>query len=133
MALGAVFAAAGYMAAAAVFNFIIDFSAGKLNSDGFWQDRVVTWEIQALALLVGGGVAGYNSANGLKRGVLVGVIASFFLMMLLIGFGRMTPEVAALSVAGSFTLCLAGGYFGGQLFPPVLEYKSRRLGPANFP
>ena len=44
--LGAVVAAAGYMTAAAVFNFLIDFSAGRLTSDGWWQDRVVTWEIQ---------------------------------------------------------------------------------------
>ena len=131
VALGAAFVAAGYLTAAAVFNFIIDFSAGQLASDGFWQDRVVTWEIQALAVLVGGGVAGYNTANGLKQGMCVGLLASVFLMVVLFGFSRMTPETAALTVVGCFCLCLAGGWFGSQLFPPVIAYRpSRRLGPA---
>jgi hypothetical protein len=132
VALGAVFAAAGYMTAAALFNFILDFSAGKLTSDGFWQDRVVTWEIQALAVLVGGGVAGYNTANGLKQGMFVGVVASVLVMAVLFGFSRATPEVAALTAAGCFSLCMAGGYFGAQLFPPIAEYKSRQFGPATF-
>ena len=83
VALGAVFVAAGYSLAAVVFNFIIDFSAGKLASDGFWQDRVVTWEIQALAILVGGAVAGYNTSNGLKQGLCVGLLASAFLAAVL--------------------------------------------------
>ncbi len=133
VALGAVFAAAGYMAAAMIFNLVIDFGAGKLASDGFWQDRVVTWEIQALAVLVGGGLAGYNTPNGLKQGLYVGVASSILLMMVLFGLSRMTPEQAALTVIGCFCLCLAGGWFGSQLFPPVLEFKSRRLGPASAP
>jgi hypothetical protein len=133
VALGAIFAAAGYMTAAMIFNFIIDFSSGKLASDGFWQDRVVTWEIQALAVLVGGGLAGYNTANGLKQGMFVGLAASVLLMCVLFGASRMTPEQTTLTIAGCFSLCLAGGWFGSQLFPPVLEFKSRRFGPASAP
>jgi hypothetical protein len=133
VALGAVFAAAGYMTATMIFNFIIDFSSGKLASDGFWQDRVVTWEIQALAVLVGGGLAGYNTPNGLKQGMFVGLAASILLMCILFGLSRMTPEQAVLTVVVCFCLCLAGGWFGSQLFPPVLEFKSRRLGPASLP
>jgi hypothetical protein len=133
VALGAAFAAAGYMAAAMIFNFIIDFSSGKLASDGFWQDRVVTWEIQALAVLVGGGLAGYNTANGLKQGMYVGLAASMLLMGVLIGLSRMTPEQTMLTVAGCFSLCLVGGWFGSQLFPPVLHFKGRRLGSASAP
>ncbi len=126
--LGAVVAAAGYMTAAAVFNFLIDFSAGRLTSDGWWQDRVVTWEIQALAVLIGGAVAGYNTASGLKQGLFVGLLASFFLMVVLFQFNRATPEIAALTVAACFCLCTGGGWFGSQLFPPVVTYRSRRLG-----
>jgi len=133
VALGAVFAAAGYMTAAMLFNFIIDVSSGKLASDGFWQDRIVTWEIQALVVLVGGGVAGYNTANGLKQGMFVGLAASILLMCILVGLSRTRPDQAVLTVVGCFCLCLAGGWFGSQLFPPVLEFKSRRLGPASLP
>jgi DNA-directed RNA polymerase subunit RPC12/RpoP len=133
VALGAVFAAAGYMTATMIFNFIIDFSSGKLASDGFWQDRVVTWEIQALVVLIGGGLAGCNTANGLKQGMYVGLAASVLLTAVLFGVSRMTPEQMALTVVGCFSLCLAGGWFGSQLFPPVLEFKSRRFGPASAP
>ena len=133
VALGAAFVAAGYMTAALVFNFIIDFSAGKLASDGFWQDRIVTWEIQALAVLVGGAVAGYNTANGLKQGLCVGLLASVVLGAVLFGFSRTGPEAAAVTVVGCFCLSLAGGWFGSQLFPPVLEYRpSRRFGAASY-
>ncbi len=131
VALGATFVAAGYLTAAMIFKFIIDFSAGQLASDGFWQDRVVTWEIQALAILVGGGVAGYNTSNGLKQGLCVGLLASVFLGAALFGFSRVAPETAALTVFGCFGLCLVGGWFGSQLFPPVLSVRaSRRFGPA---
>jgi hypothetical protein len=131
VALGAAFVAAGYLTAAMIFNFIIDFSAGQLASDGFWQDRIVTWEIQALAVLVGGGLAGYNTANGLKQGVCVGLLASGLLTAMLFGFGRMAPETAALTVIGCFGLCAVGGWFGSQMFPPVVAYRSsRRMGPA---
>ena len=57
-----------------------------MTSDGWWQDRVVTWEIQALAVLIGGAVAGYNTANGLKQGLYVGLLASAFLMVVLFNF-----------------------------------------------
>ena len=131
VALGAAFVAAGYLTAAMVFNFLIDFSDGKLASDGFWQDRIVTWEIQALAVLVGGAVAGYNTANGLKQGMCVGLVASGLLTAVLFGFSRMAPETAMLTVFGCFCLCMAGGWFGSQLFPPVVACRrSRRFGPA---
>ena len=103
--LGAVVAAAGYMTAAAVFSFLIDFSAGRLSSDGWWQDRVVTWEIQALAVLLGGAVAGFNTSNGLKQGLCVGLPGLGFPDGLLFGFSRTTPEVTVLTVAGCFCLC----------------------------
>ncbi len=131
VALGAAFVAAGYLTAAMVFNFIIDFSAGKLASDGFWQDRIVTWEIQALAVLVGGAVAGYNTANGLKQGMCVGLVAAGLLTAVLFGFSRIAPQTAALTIFGCFCLCMAGGWFGSQLFPPVVAYRrSHRFGPA---
>ncbi|HVS39623.1 MAG TPA: hypothetical protein VMS17_28965 [Gemmataceae bacterium] len=130
--LGAVTAAAGYMTAGAVFAFLIDFSAGRLTSDGWWQDRVVTWEIQALAILIGGAVAGYNTGNGLKQGLFVGLAASFFLMAILFGVNRSAPEIAVLTVAGCFCLCAVGGWFGGTLFPPVSTVKSHRLASASW-
>jgi len=131
VALGGVVAAAGYLTAAAIFNFLLDFSNGRLTSDGFWQDRVVTWEIQALAILIGGAVAGYNTANGLKQGACVGLLTSMALMVFLFNINRRTtPEVAALTVVGCFCLCLVGGWFGGQLFPPIVPQRSRRLDAA---
>jgi DNA-directed RNA polymerase subunit RPC12/RpoP len=128
--LGAVVAAAGYLTAAAIFNFLIDFSAGRLTSDGFWQDRVVTWEIQALAVFIGGGVAGYNTSSGLKQGLCVGLLNAICLMAIFFNFRRAAPEIAALTVGACFCLCAIGGWFSGQLFPPVVAPRSRRWSAA---
>ena len=130
--LGAVVAAAGYMTAAAVFNFLIDFSAGRLTSDGWWQDRVVTWEIQALAVLIGGGRGGLQHGQRPQTGPVRRLAG------LGIPDGRAVRTSAALrrkspslTEFGCFCLCLAGGWFGSQLFPPVVAYKSRRLNTAQ--
>jgi hypothetical protein len=130
VALGAVVAAAGYLTAAALYSFIIDFSAGKLTSDGFWQDRLATWEIQSLAVMLGGAVAGYNTRNGLTHGMCVGGLTSGFLLVALLGFARVAPEAAAVAATACLCLCLVGGWFGSQLFPPLVPERPRNLGPA---
>jgi hypothetical protein len=130
VALGSAVAVAGCLSAATLFNFLLDASAGKLSTTSVWQDRVIIWEIQALAVLVGSAAAGYNTPNGLKQGLFVGATVGVVLMGLQLALNRATPEVATLTVAAAFVLSLTGGWFGGQLFPPVVRFKGRGLGPA---
>jgi hypothetical protein len=130
VALGAAVAVAGCLCAASLFNFLLDASAGKLSTTSVWQDRVIIWEIQALAVLVGSAAAGYNTPNGLKQRLFVGATVGVVLMGLQLALNRATPEVATVTVAVAFGRSVAGGWFGGQLFPPAVRFKGRGFGPA---
>jgi hypothetical protein len=125
---GTALAVAGTLCANMLFDLVLTAGKGKLTIPAEIQDRVFTWEIKALALLLGGALAGSTTANGLKQGLFVGVATS----MALVALHAQTPQAVALTVTCCFTLTLVGGWFGGQLFPPVVRYGSTRgLGPAS--
>jgi hypothetical protein len=82
--------------------------------------------------LAGGAVASINTYNGLKQGLCVGIAT----MLILAGVHGAEStdrwfELAAFIFCSSLCLCLVGGWFGSQLFPPVVPFKRRRLGPAS--
>jgi hypothetical protein len=94
------------------------------------QDQIVTWEIKALAVLVGGAVAGSNTHNGLKQGLCVGVASGSMLVISLGVTHRAAFDVAGLTLISVLSLSLVGGWFGSQLLPPVVPVKRLRgLGP----
>jgi hypothetical protein len=125
---GAALAVAGTLSATLLLRFALEAGKGKISIPAEIQDRVFTWEIQALALLLGGALAGATTANGTKQGLFVGVATS----MALVALQSQSPQAVAVTVACCFSLTLLGGWFGGQLFPPVVKYGSTRgLGPAS--
>ncbi len=130
-ALGIALAVAGTLSASVVLDFVIDASQGKLSTTDEMVDRVVTWEIKALALVLGGALAGATRANGLKQGLAVAVGSSAILIGIQLNQPNHRLELALLNLVSCFSLALAGGWFGSQLFPPVLKLRRRRgLGPA---
>jgi hypothetical protein len=124
--VGALLAVAGTLSAGALFDMAIDASDGKLATSDEMQDYVIIWEIKALAMLLGGGLAGATTRNGAKQGLAVGIICSAILIG--IGINRQPRWLlaAGLALASALPLCLAGGWFGSQLFPPV--FRLRRKG-----
>jgi hypothetical protein len=131
VAVGVGIAVAGTLSALALFEMALDVSAGKLGTTDELQDRFVTWEIKTLALLLGGAFAGATTNNGLKQGLVVGVATSVILVGIQISRLDQWEPVAVLTMASALTLSLAGGWFGSQLFPPVVNFRGRsRLGPA---
>ena len=124
--VGALFAIVGALSATLIFQKVMDVSAGKLGTTHALQDRVITWEIKALALLVGGALAGASTPNGFKQGLVVAILSG----VVLIGLqGPRTDsflEVAFYTTVSTFGLCIAGGWFGGQLFPPLVKMNRRR-------
>jgi hypothetical protein len=130
--LGVALAVAGTMSATMIFDKVLDLGAGKLATSSDTQDWIITWEIKALALLVGGGLAGATTANGLKQGLAVGLLTSFILVSIQGRFAAHWLEVALFTLASSFSLCLVGAWFGSQLFPPIVKApRGGRLGPAS--
>jgi hypothetical protein len=132
VAAGTALAVAGTLSAALIFDKMIDVSNGVLATTHDVQDRIITWEIKALAVLLGGVLAGSGSRNGLKQGLCVGLAASVILLGIQLQFSKSWPNVLVLTAGISFSLSLVGGWFGSQLFPPVVKARRKgTLGPAS--
>jgi len=84
----------------------------------------VTWEISALAMIVGGALAGATTRNGSKQGFCVGVGTATVLAGIRLATRTHTLELLILMLISALSLCFVGGWFGGHLLPPV--YRSRR-------
>lgn len=127
--LGTALAVAGSLSATALFNLIVRLGEGGLSESGNMLDRLVTWEIKALALIAGAALAGANTHNGLKQGLCVGIATTLILAATeYVEPARWLEMVVLLSIS-TLCLCLVGGWFGSQLFPPVVPYKRRPIGP----
>jgi len=128
VAAGAILAVTGALAATLLFEQILDLSHGKLATTDEWQDQLIILEIKALALLSGGLLAGATTRNGLKQGLCVGLAAT----VLLLGIERNAVkdwkdwlQMAASTALAALSLSLAGGWFGSQLFPPLVRKRRR--------
>ncbi len=125
VALGAALAIAGTLTAEMLFEKVLSYGGGKLGTSTELQDRIIIWEIKALAVLLGSALAGATTPNGFKQGLFVGLFSSFVLVGLESHGSPRWFEIAALTFVSSFSLALAGGWFGGQLFPPVFKVPRR--------
>src|SRR5205823_5149011 len=68
---GSAFNIAGTLSATMILDKVSEVSHGKLGPTSDLQDQLITWELKALALLVGGALAGATTTNGLKQGLVV--------------------------------------------------------------
>jgi hypothetical protein len=126
IAAGATLVVCGVIWSSMIMKWMLDFSPVQLEVSTHFQARLVTWEISGLAILVGALFAGATTYNGLKQGLCVGIGAS----VMFIGFQLNNPnyqlETTVLSIISMIALALVGGWFGGQLFPPLGFQKRRR-------
>ena len=124
VAAGTALAVAGTLTATICFEKILEISHGALSTSDDMQDRFITLEIKALALLLGGALAGATTPNGFKQGLFVGIATTVILVGIEMNYVERWVQVAALTVVCSLCLSVVGGWFGSQLFPPLV--KSRR-------
>ncbi len=128
--LGTLFAIAGCLTAQPLLALVLSVS-DSLSLNEYMQEWVLIWEIKAVALLLGGMAAGAGTVNGIKQGLVAGIVTGAVLNVVL-AFRHTTLELVAFSMLLSFGLALAGGWFGGQLFPPVVSRKRLKgLGPGT--
>jgi len=139
VAAGAAVAAAGLLLSDDIRLWLARGTGGLLQTGGVHRGPVVGFQIAIFLLGLGGVVAAAGSGAGFRHGFLTGLLTAaalytaarrseqpfpavdgYFVM-----FGR-TPESiladqrAAAEVLGlTVGLCTAGGWLGGQLFPPL--------------
>jgi hypothetical protein len=106
-----------------ILSIVITASGGTISTH--LQDRLLLFEITALATLAGAGLAGATTRNGLKQGLCVGIGASVVLVGVQLGSPKSVLETTMFMVLSTCFLSLAGGWFGGQLFPPIVERRRR--------
>jgi hypothetical protein len=121
VAVGVSLVVMGVVWANAILEFVLEASSGTLSISSHLQAQLVSWEISALAALFGAGFAGATTFNGLKQGLCVGLGAGVLILGIRIGTAEtpVEPEPLILMISSVFLLTLAGGWFGGQLFPPL--------------
>jgi len=121
-------------------------TATEATPESARQAQFLTWEISVLAMLLGGGIAGSNSNNGMKQGIAVGIIASLILIFAIFIRGESSSTSTPLwifkaigldqavllqrviyTALSVIPLALAGGWFGSQLMPPIIVAKGKRL------
>jgi hypothetical protein len=109
-----------------ILTFILD-ASGILSRTSHLQDRLLVFEISALATLMGAGLAGATTFNGLKQGLCVGIGSSVILVGIQLGSPKAVLETTLFMILSTMILTLAGGWFGGQLFPPILQKRRRKI------
>lgn len=124
--VGTTVAVAGTLWANVILDLVLEASEGKLNVETHLQAKMVTWEIIALAMLVGGALAGANTANGPKQGLCVGGAAAILLFGFRLNAVNVKMQTLLLTSLAAVVLGLAGGWFGSQLFPPLIKTPRRR-------
>ncbi|MBY0523129.1 MAG: hypothetical protein K2R98_07005 [Gemmataceae bacterium] len=144
---GTVLALVGSAWASLILRLMLDYGQGTLSVESTRHAKFVTWEISALALMLGAAAAGATTRNGLKQGLIVGIGTALGLLAIHIQLGTEASQPAQtlcfqlLGVAQDslplgntilYTLVTVipigalGGWFGGQLLPPLAKSRSGR-------
>jgi hypothetical protein len=147
--IGASVAFSGVVAADVMRNLMTAGSAGALHMGSSFHAPVVCLELAAAVVFFGGAAAGAGTGAGTRHGVLTGLVTGIGTVILTAtntqsifpaveGFFwvvniptesiRNTASLAELFVA-VWGFCALGGWFGGQLLPPLATPDQlRRLG-----
>jgi hypothetical protein len=116
----------GVVWAKAILEFLLRASNGNLAITSQLQAQLVSMEISALVAILGAAFAGATTKNGLKQGLCVGIAASAIVLGIQIASPRFVLESAIFTISGIIIVALVGGWFGGQLFPPISSGRRRR-------
>jgi hypothetical protein len=116
---GILLAIGGSLWANVLLDLVVEASEGKMSVRTHLQANLVTWEITALAMLAGGALAGFSTRNGLKQGLCVGLGVASVLVGVHLGGGRVNLDALLLTAGMALAFGLSGGWFGGNLFPPL--------------
>ena len=124
--VGAFVIVVGVVWSQAILDFVLRASSGNLAISSQMQAQLVTMEISALVTILGAAFAGASTKNGLKQGLCVGIGASVIVLGIQINNPKLTLESAIFTMSGIIAISFVGGWFGGQVFPPLSADRRRR-------
>lgn len=110
---------------------LLELTPINVNRPTIFQKKVMTWEIMALAIFLGGAFAGATTWNGTVQGAWVGLLGAAALLGITywsdkpLEFGT----AAVIQLGCILGLSLFGGWFGAKLLPPVVRNVSRPSRP----
>jgi hypothetical protein len=110
-----------------ILNFVLAYSQGQLQISSPLQSTFVTWELIGLFVLVGSGIAGFGMPNGAKQGLCVGIASGLLIVAYRLSSFQFLLEELIFTSFVLLTLSLAGSWFACRLFPPVAQYRRRRI------
>jgi len=143
---GAVGAAAGTVLAGRLREYIIGTSGGAFTANSRIQIHLVTWIIAALAMAIGGGIAGAATRSGLKHGLMAAIPACIGVFLIqtrvlqealpaerffaaVVGLDEANegtpPRIGLFLITNSLLLATFGGWFGSALLPRTTRGPSR--------
>jgi hypothetical protein len=129
---GAAVSAGGSLWANVILDLVLETSEGRLTIDSHLQAQLVTWEIVALAMFCGGALAGATTPNGVTQGLLAGLCVAAISWGARLNGADFQFESVMLAGVAAVSLGLVGGWFGGQLLPPVARVaRQKGMGPAS--
>jgi hypothetical protein len=126
VALGSVLAVTGALYTNRFIDSLVLLSEGKLAVATMLQDQVTYAEIFSLSIMFGAAVAGFNTPNGLKQGMCVGIGAAALIDVLLVAGFLNSSAPAIYPVLSTLFLGPIGGWIGSELLPPVYRHSRRR-------
>lgn len=118
---------AGALYSKRILRALLDWSEGGLKISSHLQNKVILYEILALVTFVGAMIAGSSTFNGLKQGLCVGVGATMVLVGMQMGNPTTAMDVVIFQSIIVMAASLAGGWFGGKLFPPLGGEQRKRI------
>jgi len=120
-------------------------SRGTLKVESRGQGKFMSWQIATLAVLLGGTLAGANTGAGLRHGILAGILGGlgggalaifrgefsqpeeYLLNYMNIPIGSPQDPLAIFGLGfGVVVAAMVGGWFGGQLLPPLAPTHMRK-------
>jgi type IV secretory pathway VirB2 component (pilin) len=124
--LGVAIAVFGVLWSSAILQFILENAPTRLMVESVSQYQLFSSEIAALATFLAAGFAGATTTNGLKQGLCVGMGTGVLLTGFQLAKANPDMQVAGLTIISALLLSIAGGWFGGQLFPKIYARPRRR-------
>lgn len=117
---GCVIAILGHVWADSLLHMVLKTAEGHMTLRASVQHTILTLEISALAVFIGGAFAGATTWHGSAQGAWVGLITATAFVSYQIGYRQaLHAETLVLYVGGILALALLGGSFGGRLLPPL--------------